>query len=205
MTLRCRPVGEWALLVECGDLDTVRRVEAFVLREELAWLRELRTAYDTVLVVAEPGAGPELDELAVRLPLAPLPIVCGVAPRTVVLDVTYDGPDLAGVAELTGLSPDEVIARHTGRAYEVAFLGFTPGFPYLLGLDPALAVPRLASPRTSVPAGSVGIGGEQTGVYPTATPGGWRLIGRTDAVLFDVSRDDPALLRAGDVVRFQAR
>jgi KipI family sensor histidine kinase inhibitor len=205
MTLRCRPFGEWAVLVECGDLDTVRRVEAHLLGRRLPWLRELRTAYDTVLVVAEPGAGEALDALAQRLPEEPMAVVCGISPRRIVLDVTYDGPDLAAVAVLTGLAVDGVVGRHTAVDYEVAFLGFTPGFPYLLGLDPALTVPRLADPRTSVPAGSVGIGGDQTGVYPSETPGGWRLIGRTDAVLFDVDRDEPALLRAGDLVRFRAR
>jgi KipI family sensor histidine kinase inhibitor len=205
MTLRCRAFGEWALLVECGDLDTVRRLHAFLVQQQLPWLRELRTAYDTVLVVARPGDGQQLDDLATQLLTARLPVVPGVARREVVLDVVYDGPDLDEVAALAGLSVDEVVARHTAPPYEVAFLGFTPGFPYLLGLDPALAVPRLAVPRTSVPAGSVGIGGDQTGVYPSATPGGWRLIGHTDAALFDVSRDEPALVRSGDVVRFRAR
>jgi KipI family sensor histidine kinase inhibitor len=97
------------------------------------------------------------------------------------------------------------VRRHTAAVYTVAFVGFSPGFPYLLGLDPSLRVPRLDSPRTSVPAGSVGIGGDQTGVYPTATPGGWRLIGRTSTALFDPRLDPPALLRAGDTVRFVAR
>ncbi len=94
--------------------------------------------------------------------------------------------------------------RHTAVDYLVAFLGFTPGFPYLVGLDPALHVPRRATPRTRVPAGSVGLAGSQTGVYPTASPGGWQLIGRTEAVLFDPDRDPPALLAPGDRLRFVA-
>ena len=108
-----------------------------------------------------------------------------LARREVAIEVAYDGPDLADVCSLTGLSPDDVVRLHTAPDYTVAFLGFSPGFPYLLGLDPRLAVPRLDSPRVAVPPGSVGIGGEQTGVYPSATPGGWRLIGHTDAALFD--------------------
>ena len=91
-----------------------------------------------------------------------------------------------------------MVARHTAADYTVAFLGFSPGFPYLIGLDPALSVPRLDSPRTAVPSGSVGIGGDQTGVYPSATPGGWRLIGTTERVLFDPAARPPALLAPGD-------
>jgi KipI family sensor histidine kinase inhibitor len=116
--------------------------------------------------------------------------------------VRYDGEDLPEVARLTGLEPEEVVRRHTAPLYTVAFLGFSPGFPYLVGLDPALAVPRRDSPRTSIPAGSVGLAGDQTGIYPTASPGGWRLIGRTEVILFDPGRDPPALLGPGDRLRF---
>lgn len=127
----------------------------------------------------------------------------GSAPRLVEIPVVYDGADLAEVAHLTGLTPDEVVARHVGGRYRVAFGGFVPGFAYLVGLDPVLVVPRLATPRTRVPAGAVAIGGEYTAVYPRTTPGGWRLLGRTEAVMFDPARDDrPALLVAGDEVRF---
>jgi KipI family sensor histidine kinase inhibitor len=112
------------------------------------------------------------------------------------------GPDLQRVADHAGLSTTDVIARHAVAEYTVAMLGFAPGFPYLLGLDAALATPRLATPRTRVPAGSVAIGGAQTGLYPQASPGGWNLIGRTDRVLFDPQRDPPALLAPGDRVRF---
>lgn len=121
------------------------------------------------------------------------------------IPVCYDGefgPDLDELARHAGLDAAAVVARHTAGIYRVAMLGFAPGFPYLFGLDPALHMPRRASPRTRVPAGSVAIGGAQTGIYPSELPGGWQLIGRTPANLFDARRDPPALLMPGDSVRF---
>jgi len=112
------------------------------------------------------------------------------------------GPDLDEVAALHGLSPAQVVERHAGTDYLVYFLGFLPGFPYLGGLDPALATPRRATPRPRVPAGAVGIAGAQTGVYSLETPGGWQIIGRTPLRLYDPARQPPALLEAGDSVRF---
>ena len=112
------------------------------------------------------------------------------------------GPDLDEVAAAHGLTPAQVIERHAGGEYLVYFLGFLPGFPYLGGLDPAIATPRRATPRPSVPAGAVGIAGAQTGVYPLETPGGWQIIGRTPLRLYDPARQPPALLAAGDYVRF---
>ncbi|GAA4424791.1 5-oxoprolinase/urea amidolyase family protein [Georgenia halophila] len=126
------------------------------------------------------------------------------AGELVEVPVVYDGEDLAEVAELRGLSTGEVVGRHTAPVYSVAFTGFAPGFAYLSGGDPALRVPRRETPRTSIPAGSVAIAGEFSGVYPRAGPGGWRLIGRTDVVLFDLDREPPALLRPGGRVRFLA-
>ena len=114
------------------------------------------------------------------------------------------GPDLDAVADHAELSRTEVIARHAAAEYSVAMLGFAPGFPYLLGLDPTLHTPRLATPRTRVPAGSVAIGGAQTGIYPCALPGGWHLIGRAPLALFDPEREPPCLLAPGDRVRFRA-
>jgi 5-oxoprolinase (ATP-hydrolysing) subunit B len=125
--------------------------------------------------------------------------------RTVEIPVHYGGeygPDLEDVARHTGLAPGDVIRLHSGADYLVYFLGFSPGFPYLGGLPPGLATPRLPAPRKRVPAGSVAIGGIQTGVYPAESPGGWRIIGRTPLRLFDLAKDPPALLRAGDHVRF---
>lgn len=123
------------------------------------------------------------------------------------IPVCYDGefgPDLDAVAAHAHLSHAEVIARHTAGDYSVAMLGFAPGFPYLLGLDPALHTPRRANPRTRVPAGSVAIGGAQAGIYPRELPGGWQVIGRTPCVLFDPQRDPPCLLPPGTRVRFRA-
>lgn len=120
------------------------------------------------------------------------------------LDVVYDGPDLDEVARMTGLSADEVVAAHTATPVRVGFGGFAPGFAYLVGGDSRLHVPRRAEPRTRVPQGAVGLAGEFSGVYPRETPGGWQLIGRTDAVLWDVDRPLPALLVPGNWVRFRA-
>lgn len=144
----------------------------------------------------------ELRQLAGRAESAP----SRPAPR-VEIPVCYGGdfgPDLPEVARARGLTPEQVIARHSGADYLVHAIGFAPGFPYLGGLPPELATPRRATPRPQVPAGSVGIGGAQTGVYPLATPGGWNLIGRTPLRLFEAERDPPALLRAGDRVSFRA-
>jgi KipI family sensor histidine kinase inhibitor len=117
---------------------------------------------------------------------------------------TYDGPDLADVAALWGMSVEEAVDRHTGTEFVVAFCGFSPGFAYCTGLPQELAVPRLDTPRTKVPPGSVGVAGEFTGVYPRSSPGGWRLVGRTRARLWDAGSVTPALLAPGTRVRFTA-
>ncbi len=113
------------------------------------------------------------------------------------------GPDLADAARELGLDAEKLASRHAAAEYTVAMIGFAPGFPYLAGLDPALALARLATPRTHIPAGSVAIGGAQTGIYPRESPGGWRLLGRTPLALFDPGRGSPALLQPGDRVRFR--
>jgi len=125
------------------------------------------------------------------------------SPSTYVIQVHYDGMDLDAVASATGLSVGDVIARHTARAYTVDLLGFVPGFAYLSELHPSLQLPRRPEPRSRVKAGSVAIAAAQTGVYPLDTPGGWHIIGRTETVMFDPAREPAALLRAGDVVRFE--
>ena len=127
-------------------------------------------------------------------------------PSGTVVDIPtqYDGPDLADVALKTNLKPVDVVDLHAGREYLVYCVGFAPGFTYCGSLPDGLSVPRLASPRTRVPAGSVGIAGQQTGVYPSETPGGWQLVGRTPLKPFDAARANPFLLKAGDAVRFHA-
>jgi len=123
--------------------------------------------------------------------------------REHVIPTRYDGIDLESVAAATGLSTEEVITRHTARTYRVDLLGFVPGFAYMSELDESLALPRLSQPRPRVAAGSVAIAAHQTAVYPLDTPGGWHIIGTTEVVMFDPIRPEPALLRAGDTVRFE--
>lgn len=131
------------------------------------------------------------------------PIDLGSAGGEVVVPVRYDGPDLDAVAAATGLTPDEVVAAHSGAAYRVAFCGFAPGFAYLTGLPAGLHLPRRDTPRARVPAGSVAIAAGYTAVYPGVSPGGWHLIGTTDLVMFDAGREPPALLEPGLAVRFE--
>ncbi|ROQ30000.1 5-oxoprolinase subunit PxpB [Gallaecimonas pentaromativorans] len=119
------------------------------------------------------------------------------------IPVRYKGPDLHQVAEYTGLTEDKVIARHSQVVYEVAFVGFMPGFAYLTGMDKRLAMPRRAEPRLQVPAGAVAIAGQQTGIYPRQSPGGWQIIGYTDSPLFDINQRPPALLQPGDQIQFE--
>jgi KipI family sensor histidine kinase inhibitor len=196
-----RPYGAEALLIEPADPGALLALAA-ALREEPGVL-EVVPAARTVLVRAGPEA---LAGLAERMP--ELEAGARATPQPpgdeVVLDVRYDGADLDSTAAEIGLRPDELVDRHTMREYVVAFCGFSPGFAYLTGLDPLLHVARLAEPRTRVPAGSVAIAGEFTGVYPSASPGGWRLLGRTDAPLWDLARTPPALLPPGTRVRFRA-
>ncbi len=211
------PLGDQALLLrvaDTADADANRRVHAIAARVRAAapaWLVDCVPAYASVAVFFEAAAvGGDDPAAAVRAWLAALlrAEAAGAAlpePRIVEVPVHYggaDGPDLDAVAAACGLTAAELIERHATVEYRVAMLGFSPGFPYLLGLDPALAVPRLPTPRLRVPAGSVGIGGTQTGVYPDAGPGGWRLIGRTPLALFDPRRDPPARLLPGDRLRF---
>jgi len=212
-------LAEDALLVRFGDgidIATNARVHAGarMLRDaDLPCITDIAPAYATLLVRFDPLAGnSDLvreaiikalgsgfrrgDEQKTRKPSSPhveIPVCYG----------SEYGPDLDAVAGHAGLSRDEVVARHAAAEYTVAMLGFAPGFPYLLGLDPALRAPRRATPRTRVPAGSVAIGGAQTGIYPRELPGGWHLIGRTPRVLFDPAREPPCLLAPGDRVRFR--
>ena len=189
-----RRCGTDALLVEVDSLTEVAAVRAAL--HGLSGVEELVPAARTVLVK---GALPQVRKALETVDLTRAP---ATESREVTIPVTYDGPDLDLVAQTAGISTDEVVELHTAATYEVAFCGFSPGFGYLTGLPAPLRQPRLDSPRTKVPAGSVGIAGEFTAAYPRATPGGWRLIGRTELTLFDPRAETPALLAPGDEVRF---
>lgn len=216
-------MGEGALLLRFGEridaaLNARVHAAARALRDAaLPGVEELVPAYASLLLrfdaaTAADAARMREVERAVRAVLdasgedAEASARAETA-RTVEIPVCYGGdfgPDLDAVAAHAGLGADAVIARHAAGDYRVAMLGFAPGFPYLLGLDPALHAPRLATPRTRVPAGSVAIGGAQTGIYPRELPGGWRIVGRTPLALFDLARDPACLLAPGDRVRFRA-
>jgi inhibitor of KinA len=207
-------------LVPCGDsAASVRfeeRISPEVHREVMAFARavdqeaipgvlELVPSYCALMVNFDPLAL-SFDELAQKLSSLKPGRAAGEESAAVVeLPVCYGGeygPDLDFVAARAGLSAHEVIRIHSGVEYPVYMLGFTPGFPYLGGMDARIAAPRLDAPRTSVAAGSVGIAGAQTGVYPVASPGGWRIIGRTPVKLYDPAREEPFLLAAGRKLRF---
>lgn len=199
--VRVLPYGDRALLVEVPDLDAVAALRAALERTPLPGQEELVPAARTVLVLLDRPPTPGDAAAVAALPLDPAG--CGPAARQVELPVVFDGPDLAEVADLTGRPVAALVAALTTAELAVAFGGFAPGFAYLTGLPPELHVPRRATPRTRVPAGSVGLAGPFAGAYPRASPGGWQLVGRTDAVLFDVDRDPPALLAPGTLVRFR--
>ena len=201
-------VGEHALLRRFdGDLvqanATAHAFAALVHEISAAEIEDVVPGARSLLVHLRPGSEPS-QALVALLESMPEPRRTDDRP-VVEIPVRYggdDGPDLADVARSASLDDEEVARRHAGAMYTVGFIGFSPGFAYLLGLPGELATPRLETPRTRIPAGSVGIGGPYTGVYPRATAGGWRLIGRTEAGLFNATRDPPALLAPGDRVRF---
>ena len=209
--MRAVPLGDSAVTFVFGTerseelLNRVHTVAAALAAEKLPNVQDIVPAYLGVTVFYDPLHA-SYSEMAAKL----LAICERVKNSTTAADeirvheipVSYDGPDLEFVSVSCGLSSEEVIARHSSRRYTVDLLGFVPGFGYLSELDPSLRLPRRPQPRPRVPAGSVAIAGAQTAIYPLDTPGGWHIIGRTDAVLFDPQSDQPSLLRAGDIVRF---
>ncbi|HEV2888048.1 MAG TPA: allophanate hydrolase subunit 1 [Jatrophihabitans sp.] len=203
---RLLPYGQSAVLVELAtSSDVLPARDALVALGHPAVLAVVPAAR-TVLVEFDPDAVAEVDlqSLIQRCLSNPDRSATAAGPEPAVeLGVRYDGADLESVAQQCGLPVPEVIRRHCAAEYTVQFCGFAPGFGYLSGLDPALRLPRLASPRPAVPAGSVAIAGEFTGVYPRSSPGGWLLLGSTDATLFDLDRRPPALLRPGTAVRLR--
>lgn len=200
--------GDQALLLEFDSTAEVLAWNDLLRDAELLGVVDIVPASRTVLVKLD---GPRYQGVArqylSKLRLAPEALTDAGAPidgrADVVIDVVYDGEDLDEVATLTGMTPRDVVAAHTGTPWRVGFAGFAPGFGYLVGGDERLNVPRRSEPRTKVPTGSVGLAGQFSGVYPRQSPGGWQLIGRTDTPLWDVDRDPPALLMPGVWVQFR--
>lgn len=200
-----RPFGDATLLVEVGDYRRARALVAALDREPVAGVVDVVPGMETVLVEIDSrasleGAACELERRLAVLSVAP------PSGRERVIPTSYGGelgPDLGEVARLAGLSPDEVVASHAAATLEVQLVGFAPGFAYIGELPEALSVPRLDTPRTTTPPGSVAVAGRQTGIYPAALPGGWRILGRTPITLFDPQRDPPSYLAPGDRVRFR--
>jgi KipI family sensor histidine kinase inhibitor len=201
--MRWRRYGEDAALLECDSLAQMSAARATVAEAAPEGIIELVPGARSLLIAVLPGSN-ALEKVRELLNSTDLDHPPQTHPREIVLDVYYDGEDLELVAKDAGVGSDEVVALHTGAVYTVAFTGFAPGFGYLTGLPEPLKQSRLDSPRTRVPAGSVGIAGEFTGVYPRSSPGGWRLLGHTGAVLFDPHAERPALLAPGDKVRFRS-
>ncbi|UQU66463.1 allophanate hydrolase subunit 1 [Couchioplanes caeruleus] len=198
--LRC---GREAVLAEVDDLDAALALYAALRAAALPGVTDLVPAARTVLIRFDPAV---TSPAAVREAAAVLePDGRGQAyAGSVEIPVSYDGPDLTEVAEHLRITPDEVVARHTGTPWTVAFAGFAPGFGYLTGGHPSFDVPRRTTPRTRIPAGSVGLAGRFSGVYPGDSPGGWQLIGSTTERMWDLDRPEPALLLPGVRVTFKA-
>ena len=211
--IRLAPIGDSALLLELSDEislavnDRIRVLDSCLRDRPLEGIREWVPGYASLLVLYDPAvlAFPEIKAHVVTCLNEPATTEESLS-ELITIPVRYGGecgPDLQVVADAHDLSPSQVVRLHTASIYRVGMMGFTPGFAYLMGLDPRLATPRRESPRTRVPAGSVGIAGSQTGIYPHESPGGWQLIGRTERALYDPENDAPFLLSPGDTVRFQ--
>ena len=209
---RFQPASDQSLLITFGQEISliahqhVMKLLRLLQIEPVAGIRNLHPAYCSLLVKFDGiQMGHDEVEAILRHYLERLEEVNLPEPRQVEIPVCYGGeygPDLADVCALHGMSPTQAIELHSSATYLVYFLGFVPGFAYLGGLPKALVTQRLAMPRRRVPAGSVGIAGNQTGVYPFATPGGWRLLGRTPMPMFQTDRDELSFLSIGDHVRF---
>jgi KipI family sensor histidine kinase inhibitor len=213
-TLAIRPAGDTGLYIVMGDtIDVsvnaaVHRLANTIQQQHLSGVLDVVPGYASLYLEFDPAVW-SYGVLAERLMTLKVDRMSRSGPvrPSITIPVCYGGeygPDLEIVAQNAGMSTEEVVSRHTAAEYHVYFIGFTPGFPFLGGMDPRLEIPRLEQPRTRVPQGSVGIAGMQTGVYPVASPGGWRLIGRTSARLYTPEQTDPILLRPGDAVRFVA-
>jgi KipI family sensor histidine kinase inhibitor len=201
--MRLLSSGSTALLVELDDLDDVLALYAALSDDVPTGVVDVVPAARTVLLMTDP-ARTTLAAVADAVRRTEPKAGARATSDTLELPVHYDGEDLDELAGLLELTPDELVARHTGAQWTVAFCGFSPGFGYLTQPGAAWDVPRRATPRTKVPPGAVALAGEFSGVYPRESPGGWQLIGRTDVAVFDLGRDPAALLRPGTSVRFVA-
>ena len=197
-----RAVGTRAVLAELSGTQDVLALQALLLEHPLPGQLDVLAAAETVLVTADSPVAAR--RIAARLLQLDLTAPVQRDGELVLIDTVYDGEDLAEVGQLTGLGPDGVIAAHTGQIWTVAFAGFAPGFGYMVGENQDLEVPRRSSPRTAVPAGSVALAGNYSAVYPRRSPGGWQLIGRTGARMWDLDREQPALAAPGHRVQFRA-
>jgi KipI family sensor histidine kinase inhibitor len=195
--VKVRRAGDAALLIETEAPHRLNAAVRSLARPEIV---DIVPGAGTLLVTASPGT--DLGRLGTLLGDLTLPETYETGGEPLRVPVVYDGEDLDEVASLTGLSREAVIERHAASSYVVAYLGFAPGFGYLTGLDESLHVPRRDSPRTAVPAGSVAIAGPYGAIYPSSSPGGWRLLGRTTLRLWDPDREPPSLLQPGTQVRF---
>jgi KipI family sensor histidine kinase inhibitor len=200
--LAVRRAGDRGFLVEVGDNRRVHVLAAAARTEFGGGLEDVVPGEDTLLLTwrVEP---PQLADLSARLGAIALDRPSQAGGRQVTIPVRYDGADLDAVAAAAELSVDVVIELHVQAEYTVAFMGFAPGFAYMTGVDPRLQLPRREEPRARVPAGSVAIASTYAAVYPTSAPGGWHLLGHTDATLFDHRREPPALLEPGIRVVFE--
>lgn len=200
MARRLLPYGEKARLLECQDLDDSQRVLHWLRRQNRPEIAEIIPGARTLLLRLDSALPAELVRTMIEIEVPPVP---SADAGSVIIDVRYDGPDLAELAGRLQLDVEELIKHHTGQEWAVAFCGFAPGFGYLAPTERRLPVPRRSTPRTRVPAGSVALADQWSAIYPTTSPGGWQLIGSTDVRLFDVSWDQPALLAPGTRVRFR--
>jgi len=199
MTRRLLDYGSNAVLLECADLTDALSLQPLI-KTQIGQITEIIPGARTLMLRLTEPLSPADRKTLLTLPGQAQSVA---DQESVVIEVDYSGPDLEEVSSLTGLSAEEVVAAHTGQLWTVAFCGFAPGFGYLHGEDERLRVPRRSTPRTKVPPGAVGLADEWSGIYPRSGPGGWQLIGRTDAPLWDLDRDPPALLQPGMQIRFE--
>lgn len=207
--IRFYPAGDCALVAEFGREideqinDRVQIMGRWIQEQRFRGVAEVIPTFRSLMICYDPGKV-SYGRLVKQLQRCPFAAAADAGKEKKVhrIPVCYDGPDLADMEQLTGLTQQEIIAIHCGTDYKIYMIGFLPGFVYLGGLDKRICAPRLETPRTRIEPGSVGIGGSQTGVYPVASPGGWRILGYTPVRFYDPNRSEPILCRAGEYIRF---